>query len=304
MPMRTATIALALAAALLTGTASAQNRGELPKLLTLPASTRAMALGAAYQPTARHSDGIFYNPALLNGSTGMGLDVQQWGRESSAAAVSAALPWFGGGVAVGAQMLQLGIAGAVVPDNQDHLFDRDATAVSERSVVAGYGRTLFGVEWGVAGKLVEERVAEARSTVAMVDVGAAKGVGPVMVGLSVMDLGNKPFDADGISVSPRVILNAGAYGRPVGLFDLGYTAAVTYTEDRTSVGGGVELGYWPINGRTFVARFGAQSVPSGSDASPLTFGFAFWGDDLRLEWAYQDFGGGVSGTHRFGVAWH
>lgn len=304
MQARNAISALVLAAALLPEPAGAQNRGVLPKLFTLPASTRAMALGGAYQPTARHSDGIFHNPALLNGSTGMGLDVQQWGRESSAAAVSAALPWFGGGVAVGAQTLQLGIDGAIVPDHQDHLFDRSDDAVSERLVAAGYGRSLFGVEWGIAGKLVEERVAEARSTVVMLDVGAAKGIGPVMVGLSVADLGNKPFDADGISVSPRVILNAGAYGQPVGIFDLGYAAAVTYTEELTSVGGGVELGYWPINGRTFVARFGAQSVPDGSDASPFTFGFAFWGDDLRLEWAYQDFGGGLTGTHRFGLAWH
>ncbi|NJD17880.1 MAG: hypothetical protein FIA95_01140, partial [Gemmatimonadetes bacterium] len=154
----TATTAVSALAVLLAGAlaltpapAAAQNRGELPKLLTLPASTRAMALGGAYQPTARHSDGVFYNPALVNGSTGMGVDVQQWGRESSAAAASAALPWFGGSVAVGLQALQFGIAGAVVPDHQDHLFDRDNTAVSERSVVAGYARKLIGVEWGVAG---------------------------------------------------------------------------------------------------------------------------------------------------------
>jgi hypothetical protein len=295
--------AIALATLLPTA-AAAQNRGELPKLLTLPGSTRAMALGGAYQPTARHSDGIFYNPALVNGSTGMGVDVQQWGPESSAAAASAALAWFGGGVAVGLQTIQFGIDGAVVPDNQDYLFTRDHTAVSERLVAAAYARKLYGVEWGIAGKLVEERVAEARSTVAMADVGAARGIGPVMVGLSVLDLGNKPFDADGLNVSPRVVLGAGAYGQPVGIFDVGFAAALTHTKDRTSVGGGVELGYWPISGRTFVARLGAQSVPSGSDASPFTFGFAFWGDDLRLEWAYQDFGGGASGTHRFGIAWH
>ncbi len=302
MDLRTA--ALALAVVVLPASASAQSRGTLPKLLTLPASTRAMALGGAYQPTARHSDGVFYNPALVNGSTGMGVDVQQWGRESSAAAASAALPWFGGSVAVGLQVLQLGIDGTVVPDGEDHLLDAGGTAVSERLVAAAYARKLFGVDWGVAGKLAEERVGAARSTVAMVDVGAARGLGPVVVGVSALDLGGRPFDGrDGLA-APRVVAGAGAYGQPVGIFDVGYAAALTWTEDRTSVGGGVELGYWPITGRTFVARFGTQSVPSGSDASPFTFGFAFWGDDLRLEWAYQDFGGGVSGTHRFGVAWH
>lgn len=310
MDLRTATAAIALAApfvgalALAPATAHAQDRGALPKLLTLPASTRAMALGGAYQPTARHSDGIFYNPALVNGSTGMGVDVQQWGRESSAAAASAALPWFGGSVAVGLQTLQLGIVGATVPDGEDHLFDAGGTAVSERLVTAGYARKLFGVDWGVAGKLAEERVGAARSTVAMVDVGAARSLGPVVVGVSAMDLGSRPFDGEDGLAAPRVVVGAGAYGQPVGILDVGYAAALTWTEDRTSVGGGVELGYWPITGRTFVARVGAQSVSDGSDASPFTFGFAFWGDDLRLEWAYQDFGGGASGTHRFGVAWH
>jgi hypothetical protein len=302
MDLRTTTTAFALAAMLLPAPATTQSRGTLPKLLTLPASTRAMALGGAYQPTARHSDGIFYNPALINGSTGMGVDVQQWGRESSAAAASAALAWFGGGVAVGLQALQLGVTGSSVPDGEDHLFSSGTTAVSERIATVGYARKLFGVEWGVAGKLAEERVGGARSAVAMIDLGAARGFGPVMVGASVLDLGSRPFDDGG--VSPRVVLGAGAYGQPVGIFDVGFAAALTYTEDRTSVGGGVELGYWPISGRTFVARLGAQSVPSGSEASPFTFGFAFWGDDLRLEWAYQDFGRVSSGTHRFGIAWH
>jgi hypothetical protein len=304
MDLRATTAALALAAALVPASAHAQSRGTLPKLLTLPASTRAMALGGAYQPTARHSDGIFYNPALINGSTGMGVDVQQWGWESSSATASAALPWFGGSVAVGLQTLQFGVAAATVPDGEDHLFDAGATAVSERLVAAGYARKLFGVDWGVAGKLADERVGTARSTVTMLDVGAARSVGPVVVGVSAMDLGSRPFDGKDGLAAPRVVAGAGAYGQPVGIFDVGYAAALTWTEDRTSVGGGVELGYWPITGRTFVARFGARSVPSGSDASPFTFGFAFWGDDLRLEWAYQDFGGGASGTHRFGLAWH
>jgi hypothetical protein len=207
-------------------------------------------------------------------------------------------------VAVGLQTLQFGVAGTVVPDGEDHLFSPGGTPVSERLVTAAHARRFFGVEWGIAGKLAEERIGGARSTVAMVDLGAAKGLGPVMVGLAALDLGSRPFDGEDGLAAPRVVASAGAYGQPVGIFDLGYAAAVTYTEDHTSVGGGVELGYWPINGRTFVARFGAQSVGSGSDASPFTFGFAFWGDDLRLEWAYQDFGEGRSGTHRFGVAWH
>jgi hypothetical protein len=64
------------------------------------------------------------------------------------------------------------------------------------------------------------------------------------------------------------------------------------------------VGYWPVRGRTFVGRLGAQVVPEGSDASPFTFGFAFWGDDLVVEWAFQPFDGAPeSGTHRFSIGW-
>lgn len=303
MPLRTAA-ALALAAALLPAAGAAQGRGDLPKLSVIPASTRAMALGGAYQPTARHSDALFYNPALLAGATGMGVDLQRWGSAASATSASAALAWFGGSVAVGLQTLQAGVDGAVVPDHQDHLFAEGGTGVSERIVSAAYARRFLGVDWGVAGKLVEARVGAPRSTSALLDVGAARGIGPVVVGASVLDLGERPFRGGGDGFSPRLALGAGAYGQPVGPFDLGLAASVTHADAFTAVGGGVELGYWPVTGRTFLARVGAQRVPASSDASALTFGLAFWGDDLRLEWAYQGFGGGTPGTHRFGLAWH
>ncbi|MDP2956938.1 MAG: hypothetical protein Q8N53_11005 [Longimicrobiales bacterium] len=324
MRLRAAVAAAALLAVLAPTPAVTQVRGVLPKVLTLPASTRAMALGNAYQPTARHADGLFYNPALLVGSTGFGIEIQQWSHESSSATAAAAGPWLGGGVAIGLQSLQFSQPSTSAPDGQDHLFASGRVAVSERVATVGYARKLFGVELGGAAKLAEVRLGGARSTVALVDLGAARGVGPFVVGLAVKDLGERPFDAedDGEGEggdregekegegegegadSPRIVLGAGAYGQPVGIFDLGLSAAVSHGDDRTSVGGGVELGYWPVNGRTFLVRLGAQSVPSGSDASPLTFGFAFWGDDLRLEWAYQDFGASGSGTHRFGVSWH
>ena len=310
MNLRFATRAAALLTLLAPAAALGQVRGALPKVFTLPASTRAMALGNAYQPTARHSDGLFYNPALLVGSTGFGLDVQQWSSTSSSSSVSSVVTWFGGGAGVGLQVVHYDLPSATVPDGQDHLFSGGPVAVSERVASLGYAHEVFGVDVGVAGKLAEMRVGGARSRVALVDVGVARGVGPVVVGLAVQDLGDRPFageesDEDGGEhETPRIVLGAGAYGAPVGIFDVGFSAAVSRSEARTMAGGGLEVGYWPVTGRTFLARVGVQSVPEGSEASPFTFGLAFWGDDLRLEWAYQDFGGGASGTHRFGVAWH
>jgi hypothetical protein len=305
---------LLLAAFLAPASVAAQVQGNLPKVLTLPSSTRAMALGNAYVPTERHADVIFYHPALLSGASGFGIEVQRWSAESSATAASAAVGWWGGGVGIGLQTLQYASPSWMVSDDPDDLFAAGTVPVSERVATLGYGRVLKGFELGAAAKLVDQRVGTARNTIALADVSAAHGLGPVMVGLTLKDLGPQAFDTDPgdggtededdtDARKTRLVLGAGAYGRQVGIFDVGMAGQLSYATDETRVGGGLEVGYWPISGRTFVARVGLSSVPAGSEASPVTFGFAYWGDDLVLEWAYQDFSTLDQGTHRFGIRW-
>lgn len=295
-----------LVAALLPPTSvTAQAPGRLPQVLELPASTRAMALGDAYMMNARHADALFYHPALLTGASGFGLDVQRWGSEGSATAASAAMQWFGGAVGIGLLTLQHGAPGergAAAPGGQDHLFSAGDVPVSERVAVVGYARELFGIDVGVAGKLVEERVGPDQDAEAMVDLSLSTDVGPLTVGLTARDWGREPIVETGSAQPTRLVLGAGAYGEQVGIFDVGITGAVSYSEDQTVLSGGVEVGYWPINGRTFVARLGVSQVPEG-EGSPFSFGFAFWGDDLTLEWGYRAYGDIDAGTHRFGVRW-
>ncbi|HKJ02970.1 MAG TPA: hypothetical protein VJ997_10960, partial [Longimicrobiales bacterium] len=248
-------------------------------------------------------------------ASGFGLDVQRWTAESTSATASAAMAWFGGGVGIGLQTLQYSAQSVAVPGGPDGLFAAGPVPVSERVATLGYARTVMGFEVGVAGKLVDQRVSTARNTISLVDVGLAHDLGPFTVGLTARDLGPQAFDSDADgdaegadedetdARAARFVLGAGAYGKEVGIFDVGVAAQVSYSSDETLVGGGLEVGYWPIVGRTFVARIGAQTVPDGSEASPFTFGFAYWGDDLVLEWAYQDFGALGEGTHRFGVRW-
>lgn len=283
----------------------AQTAGALPQVLELPASTRAMALGDAYMMNARHSDVLFYHPALLTGASGFGLDVQRWGSESSSTAASAAMQWLGGGIGIGLLTLQYGAPGergAAAPGGQDHLFESGDVPVSERVAVVGYAREVFGIDVGVAGKLVEERVGGDQDTEAMVDLSLSTEVGPLTVGLTARDWGREPIVETGGAQPSRLVLGAGAYGQQVGIFDVGLTGALSYSEDQTVVSGGVEVGYWPIRGRTFVARAGIRQVPEG-DGSPFSFGFAFWGDNMVLEWAYRPFGEIEAGTHRFGMRW-
>ena len=266
-----------------------------------------MALGDSYMMDAGHADAIFYHPALLTGARGFGVDVQRWGGESSSAAVSGAMQWFGGGIGVGLRTLQYGAIGsdvAAAPPGQDHLFDSDSVPVSERSVTLGYAHGIpFDIDVGASVNLIDERVGTSQENVLLFDLSATREIGPVVVGVTVHDLGDKPILDTGAKPS-RVVIGAGNYGQQLGFLDIGYTATVGFDDDDVTYGGGLELGYWPIQGRTFIVRVGFQDVPDGSDASPVTTGFAFWGDNITVEWAFRPFSGAdEGGTHRFGVRW-
>ncbi len=165
-----------------TASVDAQNTGTLPRVLQLPASTHAMALGDAYMMNAGHADAIFYHPARLVGASGFGLDVQRWGANSSSTTVSAARQWLGGGIGVGLQTLQYGAQAEgllAAPAGQDHLFTLGASPVSERVATVAYARELGGLDIGIATKLVEERVGTTRDAALLVDFGVAARLGPV-----------------------------------------------------------------------------------------------------------------------------
>ena len=122
--------------------------------------------------------------------------------------------------------------------------------------------------------MIDERVGTSQESVLLFDLSATREIGPVVVGVTVHDLGDKPILDTGAKPS-RVVIGAGNYGQQLGFLDIGYTATVGFADDDVTYGGGLEIGYWPIQGRTFIVRVGFQDVPDGSDASPVTTGFAF-----------------------------
>ncbi len=297
-------VALTLLGVLLLPLPSAgQTEGRLPLVLELPASTRALALGDAYMMDAGDADALFYHPALLASAEGFGVDIQTWGEASVVSAV-AATPWYGGGVALGLQVMQYGLpASGEPPPGRDHLFQPGEVPASERVVSLGFGRAMGDFQWGVTGKLAEERVGNSRDAFTLLDIGVAHGLGPFQVGLTYQGL-SAGGDDEGWSRPARLTLAAGHYGEPIGIFDLGGAAAVSRRVDgEVLMGVGLEVGYWPVTGRTFLGRVGVQRVPEG-EGSPLSFGLAFWGDTIALEWAFRPFGGDVDGgTHSFGLRW-
>lgn len=284
------------------GTARAQSGGQPFVLRETSASVRAMALGDAYMMDAGHADAIFYHPALLVDAAGFGLEWQKWGEGGEAVAASAAMEWFGGGVGIGLQSVQYQVVPGAGRPGQDVLFETLGRTAAERVALVGYAREVFGLDMGVTAKVAAAQDGEGTDTETLFDVGVATEVGPLRVGLTAQDIGRLPLDPhDGIDPG-RVTLGVGGYGQPLGPLDVGLTAAVTYTPDGTWVGGGVEVGYWPINGRTFVARVGVRETADDA-AGPFSLGFAFWGDDLVLEAAYRPFPDLDQGTYRVGVRW-
>ena len=303
-----ALVTLGLAALVLSADLSlAQESGTAPRLLSLPSSTRAMALGDAYMMNSGHADAVFYHPGLVEGASGFGMDVQFWGGEGTSTAMSAAVGWFGGTVALGLQTLHFGAPDGTVasyPSGQDILFADGPVPTAERVASVAYAREFFGIRVGVVSKLIDQRIGSEEDISSAFDVGVATDAGPVVVGLSAQNIAyHLNIGSEDVSVPDRYTLGAGSYGRPVGPLDIGITGAVTYEAEEWIPAAGLEFGYWPMPGRTFVARVGARRTVEG-DANPFSFGAAFWGDDLVLEWAYRPFGGDVDeGTHRIGVRW-
>lgn len=282
----------------------AQTPDRQPAVVELPSSTRAMGLGHAFQ-AAPDADAVFYNPALASRGQGFALGVHWLTDASRAFTVSAAMPWWGGGVAVGLQALEYGIAApsSLGLGGIDRVLGDGTTGVSELAATVAYGREIFGVRVGGSARLVDQRVGPLRRQEVVADIGAARSLGPGTLALAVRHLGSDDADAAPPRRPPTdLTLGWSAYGRPVGPFDLGVATAVTRRDDGEFVyGGGLELGYWPVRGRTFVARVGARNVPEG-EASPITFGGSYWGDVLIVDYAFQPVDG-TDGVHRFTLGW-
>lgn len=285
--------------------AQAAERG--PVVMQLPAGARALGLGA-FQPAAGDSDAVFANPAWASRSGGFVAGWHRFGTATTALSLSAAGDAFGGGVALGVRTFShrgtgsdgiLGLrAGGVDP-----LFDESGVPTHEMVATLAWGRDLLGLRVGAAASWVEQRIDGSNASTYAFDVGVATALGPGQLGLAIRNLGPDPeFGGSGPRLPTEVSLGWGAYGRPLGPLDLGAAVDVTRRADgEVLVGGGLEFGYWPIQGRTFVARLGARTVPEG-EASPLTLGGSFWGDDLVLDYAWQPVEG-TEGVHRISLGW-
>jgi hypothetical protein len=283
---------------------AAQGDDTAPFILTLPASTRAHALGGAAVALA-DADAVFYNPAQLVSGRGMIASVTRYRSFSSHATIASAMAFLGGGVGIGAQRLEYFVpdASTATPRfGEGGLMRTDNVLATSVGATLGYARTYRSVRIGLSARYVEQRVPDERRSATMVDVGVARSIAGIMLGFTAQhlgpafELGDERYD-----LPRRYTLGAALQGRRLGAwFDYGASVAIPVYEDGTVLpGGGAELSYVPIEGVVITGRFGARAVRRRAEF-PLTSGLAIGFDNLILEYAFQSFD--VPGyAHRIGL---
>lgn len=288
------------------GPAAAQDPLPEPLVSLLPSGARVLSLGWAAPLGLPDPASVLTHPGLVASedrggiaAAGVQLDYSRLAERATAFSAAAVVPWFGGAVGVGVQGLDYGTGALPVLGD---LWPGDAAAagvgdgISEMAASLVVGRRVGPVEVGVTGRVVTQRSGDRSRTLESVDVGVATRAGPVRLALSGRNLGA----ADGLP--GETVLGAGSRAVPVGPLDMALATQLRIREDGEVVtGGGLELAYWPVQGRTFIARVGLRDAADAA-ASPLTFGFGFRGDEIQLDYAYlsPDDQGGL---HRISVGW-
>lgn len=297
----------------LSAPAEAQSRERGPLVLELGASARALALGNAFTLAFPGPEGLFYHPGVLDRAQGLSASVQRYGSASTSAAVSAGQSWLSGGVALGVQVLTYSAASSepvtgedvlALPADVATLREGGEIGVSELVVSAGYGRSVKKVRVGVVGKIVEQRFGPLRGASGALDVGVAMSAGPATFGLAARNMG-QGLTMGGEDIPLPFALSFGGSTRqtPLGPLDLSAVGAVTYRLQGDVIPSvGLEVAYWPVTGRTLVGRIGLRNLSESQSGRGVTFGGAFMGDSMVLEYAWEGFESGTP-SHRFGMGW-
>lgn len=314
-PSPAARLAVSLALAVLAiGAAAGEGRAQIQiyteredyraLVLQAPASVEAAAYGNAPYLLGGAADLLFYAPALIGRAGGMAAGLHRYGSEGTLATLASKGSVGLGDFAVGLQYMRHGGSGAAsYPDLQVAAFG-DGEPVTEFAASLGYARALFGVvDAGVVAKYLELHYKRAlRDRTLVVDLGVAREFGPAMVSLAVRNLGPDLETRDITDRIPtQLALGISTETFEVGELDMFLTSQIARRRDGEIIpAGGVEISYWPVQGYTFRLRAGLQRVVV-DQRSPFTFGLAFTGDALTLEYAFQAFD--VDGNaHRFGLS--
>jgi len=295
-------LAIGLLALTLPHSLAAQTPGRAAPALELPAGARAAGLGGAPQIAVADPDHLFQHPAYL-GSGGFRATAWLVDVDASFLSMSTGTNAFGGTIGLGVRAAEWdGVAPAASSGGLDGLVGPGTVGRSTSAITLGYRRGIpFDLDLGVTASLVSDRADGLRDRDFAFDVGLGRSLGPIDLALTARNLGADLQVGTEVPMPARYEFAAGTYGYQLGPLDLGLAARAGMRDDEEAVyGGGLEIGYYPIQGRTFIARIGAQNVPEG-EGSPLTLGGTFRGDDLTIDYAWRDVDG--TAVHVITLGW-
>lgn len=301
--MRCALLGALLGWSVLSASPAAAQRTSL--LLRLPASARALALGDHLPAGYADAAGVFYEPAFLQDG-GIYAGGQRYGGDAFSLDAAGAAEWLGGIAGIGLRSVDYGAAAdprfvQALPADLDH---EGGVPVSERAVSLTYAHGVKKVRLGGSAKLVEERVGPDHGTGVAFDASAGATLGLLRVALTALNLGpDVEVGGEDLALPERYTASlTSVVPLPAGPLDLTPVLAVSREwTGRFAPAFGLELGYYPVGGRTLYARGGVRRPPEdGTEA--FTFGAGFSGDRISIDYAYEPFED-ASAAHRIAVRW-
>ena len=297
--------------------------GATPLALELPVGARAVALGGAFWTSGADAGAIFHHPSLLAGAS-FGATYQRFRAPSASAGAVSFLSaagsgeWLGGVAGVGVAFVEHGARGdahGAWPGAAAEPGSGAEAAASAYVASVGFARELAGFTVGGAAKVVGLRVGAAKGSTGAVDLGASREVGAATVALTLQNVGPDlqmgGEDGRTAPLAARVVVGIGAGRTPVGPLDVGGAVqAVRTGGGEVAAGGGVEVAWWPVLRRVFVARAGLARVPDQVHGAfhEISLGGGFEGDRIRLDYAYRRHGPREDGrapatvSHTFGIS--
>ena len=295
---------LALGASAGPAAAQVRSEGYGAVVLNAPASVEAAAYGNVPYLLGGGADLLFYSPALIGRASGMAASLHRYGSEGTLATLAGKGAVGLGDFAVGLQYLRYeGIGIAPTPVVPGTLARPGGSPATEVAASLGYAREMFGLFGaGVVAKYMELQFPRGMDRALVLDLGVAREFGPTMVSLAARNLGSDlDVGGRGLRIPTHLALGISTRRFEVGELDMLVTGQILRRRDGKMIpAGGAELSYWPVQGYTFRLRAGLQRVVE-DERSPFTFGLAFTGDALTVEYAFQAFD--VEGNaHRFGLS--
>jgi len=274
-----------------------------PLLYRLPVSVRAAAQGV-HSTVAREPGDIWWNPALAADVRGIGLSWGNYGVEGNIGSVTGAGDWGDFSVAISVRAASYGLTDPFDTPGPSDAFSGGPFATSEIVGSAAVAREVGFLKLGVTGALIERRVGASVATAGSFGFGVLVDWLGLTWGGSVSNLGpSLNHDSVAIAQPTEFAVGVGLGTRPLGPLDISaFTSVVLLEEGAIVPEGGVEISYWPIQGRTFLLRGGVRPATGGGEPSVLSFGVGFRADNVTFAYSSENHRG-VAAAHHFGVWW-